>query len=96
MIPTGMIRDLRRIEDVGPDGQFMDSEHTYRHFREDWYPELLDRRTYDNWAAAGATTLQERARQKVNKILASHEAPRLAEAIEEGVKAVTVRAAAAL
>jgi trimethylamine--corrinoid protein Co-methyltransferase len=79
---------LGLMDEVGPDGQFIDTDHTCRHFREDWYPELMDRQTYENWAAAGAKTLQERAREKVNKILENHTPPRLPAEIEQKVKAV--------
>lgn len=86
---------LELIEEIGPDGQFMDTEHTYRHFREDWYPQLIDRETYENWVAKGAKTLRERANQKVIEILESHKPYRLREEIEPAVKAITRRAAKA-
>ncbi len=86
---------LGLIEEIGPDGQFMDTEHTYRHFREDWYPELMDRRTYEDWVGKGAKTLRERANQKVAEILESHSPPRMPEEIEQRVKAVTRKAAEA-
>lgn len=86
---------LDLIEEIGPDGQFMDTEHTYRHFREDWYPQLIDRWTYEDWAAKGAKRLNERAKEKVTEILKSHEPHRLPEEIEEQVKAVTRKAAKA-
>lgn len=83
---------LELTEEIGPDGQFMDTEHTYRHFREDWYPELMDRRTYEDWAAKGANTLRERANQTVAEILESHKPPSLPADIEKGVKAITRKA----
>ncbi|MDI7275013.1 MAG: trimethylamine methyltransferase family protein [Anaerolineae bacterium] len=84
---------LDLMEQIGPDRQFIDTDHTYRHFREDWYPELMDRRTFENWEAAGSKTLEERAREKVNEILESHEAPRLSGEIEQRIMAVVDRAA---
>ena len=59
------------IEKAGDDGEFMASEHTARHCREDWYPELLDRGDYDTWVAAGAKTLRKKARAKVDELLAA-------------------------
>jgi trimethylamine--corrinoid protein Co-methyltransferase len=60
------------IDEVGPEGTFLDAEHTVSYVREEWRPELIDRRSYERWAEDGATSLQERARRKVRKILEEH------------------------
>ena len=52
---------LDLIDEIGPDGQFLQSEHTLKHFRERWYPGLFDRNNYEGWLAKGAKTLGERA-----------------------------------
>lgn len=62
---------LDLIEEVGDAGEFIASEHTVRHCREDWYPELLDRGDYETWVAAGSQTLREKAKAKVDEILAA-------------------------
>jgi trimethylamine--corrinoid protein Co-methyltransferase len=41
------------IHEIGPDGQYLNSEHTLKHFRNRWYPSLIDRQNYDNWLAQG-------------------------------------------
>ena len=51
---------------------FLQAEHTLRHYKEDHYPELLDRQNYDAWQAQGATTLRDRARRRVDEILEDH------------------------
>jgi trimethylamine--corrinoid protein Co-methyltransferase len=68
---------LDLIHEIGPDGHFVETRHTLRHVREDWRPTLLDRSNYQRWAAAGATTLQQRAKPKVLEIIENHRAPRL-------------------
>ena len=60
------------IDGIGPDGDFVGSPHTRRHFREDWYPQLFERRNYDGWKKAGGTTLGQRAQQKALDILKTH------------------------
>ncbi len=60
------------IDEVGPGLDFLNTKHTRRHFKEDWYPSLFDRNNYDNWLAAGAKTLRQRARERVEQILADH------------------------
>jgi trimethylamine--corrinoid protein Co-methyltransferase len=57
------------IDDVGPDGHFIDCDHTFRHFRKDWYPNLIDRQNYEGWLASGSKTLNDRANEKVDEIL---------------------------
>jgi trimethylamine--corrinoid protein Co-methyltransferase len=60
------------IDEVGLDDDFLAADHTHDHFREDWYPDLFDRQNHEAWTAAGATTLRQRARDKVEKLVASH------------------------
>ena len=43
------------------------------HYREDWYPALLDRNNYGTWQAQGATTLRDRASRKVDELLKAHQ-----------------------
>ena len=61
------------IDRVGPGGNFLVEAHTLKHFRqEQWFPDLVDRRTYENWTKAGAKTMGQRAKEKVKKILDEH------------------------
>jgi len=83
---------LDLIHEVGPDGNFLETGHTLRHCREDWLPNLLDRRDYNNWVAAGATTLQERANQRVREILETHRPKPLPDEVQRQVKAITQHA----
>jgi trimethylamine--corrinoid protein Co-methyltransferase len=83
---------LDLIDQVGPDGNFLDSEHTLKHVRQEWRPRLIDRRNYQRWAERGATTLQQRANQKVRQILETHRAEPLPEDVAAAVWAVVRRA----
>jgi trimethylamine--corrinoid protein Co-methyltransferase len=80
------------IDEVGPDGQFLDSKHTLTHFRDRWYPSLMDRDNYDGWQARGGMTLQERAAERVEEILAEHKTEPLDEEIAQAVHAIVERA----
>ncbi len=64
---------LDLIDQIGPAGDYLSSEHTLKHYREDWYPKLFDRRNYDEWKRLGGTTLRQRAHAKALKLLASHQ-----------------------
>lgn len=58
------------INAVGPGGHFMTQQHTLDHMRKEvWQPELFFKDSYDAWASAGKTTLEERADRKVAEIL---------------------------
>ena len=35
---------LEVITEKGPEGQYLDTEHTRKHFRERWYPDLFERK----------------------------------------------------
>jgi trimethylamine---corrinoid protein Co-methyltransferase len=65
------------IDQVGPGGHYLGEDHTFRHFRENWFPKLFDRTSYDNWQSNGATTLGQRAREKALDILETYRPPTL-------------------
>ncbi len=74
---------LDLIHATGPDGHFLESEHTLRHVRELWTPALFDRFDFKTWSAMGSQTLQQKANQMVLKIIAGHRA----EPLPQGVRA---------
>ncbi|WP_027366121.1 trimethylamine methyltransferase family protein [Desulfotruncus alcoholivorax] len=75
---------VEAVKRVGPGGNFLGDEHTARHFRETWQPDLSDFNSYDAWAAAGAKSMGQRAREKARQIMATHQpVPVSAEAEQE-------------
>jgi len=82
---------LDLIDEVGPDGQFLDTEHTLNHFRERWYPKLFDRNNYDGWLAKGGKTLGERAAERVASILTEHKPEPLPDDVAQAVHAIVER-----
>jgi trimethylamine--corrinoid protein Co-methyltransferase len=81
---------LDAIREAGWKGNFLGHPHTRRHVRStQWRPDLICRLGHERWRAEGSTTLLDRARQKLEEILAEHRAPPLppeqAEAIQEVV-----------
>jgi trimethylamine--corrinoid protein Co-methyltransferase len=62
------------IEKVGPGGNFLSEDHTYKNFKSEMFmPELIDRNVYANWKSAGAKTLETRVNEKVRQILSAYE-----------------------
>jgi trimethylamine--corrinoid protein Co-methyltransferase len=82
---------LDLIDEIGPDGQFLDTEHTLAHFRERWYPGVFERGNYDQWQAAGGKSLGERAAERVEEILAEHQPEPLPEAAAQAIRAIVRR-----
>ena len=61
------------IREVGPQGDFISTQHTFDFFRkEHWQPHLCNRRTLDDWMASGEKTWAEKAIEKTKDILADH------------------------
>jgi trimethylamine---corrinoid protein Co-methyltransferase len=79
---------LDLIDQIGPDGDFLSSEHTLEHYRKDWYPKLFDRSHYDTWQRRGGKTLRERARDKALKILETHQPEPLPVDVQQQVDAI--------
>jgi trimethylamine--corrinoid protein Co-methyltransferase len=85
---------LDLIDSLGPDGSFLETQHTIDHYRDRWYPSLIDRLSHSAWLARGGATLGERAAAQVDRVLATHQAPPLPEAAEQAISAILQRAAA--
>ncbi len=75
------------IKKVGPGGQFLDTEHTLRHFRSEFYqPGLSDRDNFENWKAKGSPQTMESANKMWKKILEDYEAPELPPDIDKDLQ----------
>jgi trimethylamine--corrinoid protein Co-methyltransferase len=80
------------IHDVGPGGEFLTSEHTLNHFKEDWFPKLFDRGSYETWERDGKKTLSQRANERVKRILENHTPEPLPGSAKEKMADVIARA----
>jgi trimethylamine--corrinoid protein Co-methyltransferase len=83
---------LAEIHAAGPDGEHLGTDHTLRHHRERYYPDLLDWSLRENWEASGAPTLADRARDKVRLLLADHEPEPLPAAVRSQLRAIVEHA----
>jgi trimethylamine--corrinoid protein Co-methyltransferase len=81
------------IHAAGPKNEFLQSAHTRAHFREDWYPGLIERRRWESWTAAGGQTFRERAQAKALKLLDTHQPEPLPEDVARAIQGVIDRAA---
>jgi trimethylamine--corrinoid protein Co-methyltransferase len=82
------------IRRVGPGGHFLGDKHTFKHFRENWQPDISDRNTYETWLANGGTTMGQRAKAKVKRLLETHRPEALSDEVNAQIDAIVARAEA--
>ena len=83
---------VETIKRVGPGGHFLQDDHTLNHFRDNWQPDITDRRTHETWAADGATTMEQRAKAKIKHILDTHEPQSLTPEVDKAIDDILKRA----
>jgi trimethylamine--corrinoid protein Co-methyltransferase len=61
------------IMDTGPDGNFLDSDHTLHFFREELFdPGISNRMKYERWVEDGSLPVHSRAGKAAAKVLNDH------------------------
>jgi len=79
------------VDELGPEGDYLSHEHTYKHFRKPYYSKLADKRQYDDWLDQGGTTMEARAAEQVNAILESHTVTPLPDKVQKELKKIIAR-----
>ncbi len=75
------------IREVGPGGEFISHEHTYRHFRGELSQyKLFDKQTRDNWEAQGGKELLEKAYEEAQQIIKTYKPYPLLEGAEGKIR----------
>jgi trimethylamine--corrinoid protein Co-methyltransferase len=82
---------LDAIDEVGPTGSFLQHAHTMRHYKAPFYSTMFDKGPYSQWEKNGRLTLEDKAAQAVDRILATHTAESLPEEVQEKIKAIVKR-----
>jgi trimethylamine--corrinoid protein Co-methyltransferase len=63
---------------VGPGGEYLTNEHTFRNFRSEFYQPIIDERSnYGAWQRSGAQPMERRANLKWKEILENYVEPDL-------------------
>jgi trimethylamine--corrinoid protein Co-methyltransferase len=77
------------INDVGPNGHYLREPHTRRYYKNEfWYPNLCDRRNFEEWEMMGRKSMRDRTVARVRDILASHEASPIKPETEDVIQEV--------
>ncbi len=79
---------VEAIAAVGPAGDFLTEDHTIAHMRRLWQPRTFERRTWEEWDAAGRPDAAGRARERVRSLLASHAPLPLADGVAAELDAI--------
>lgn len=62
------------IERAGPAGEFITSQHTYQHFKQNWVPTLINRMRYSEWKSkAQSMSMGDQIKKKTRTILEQHQ-----------------------
>ena len=73
---------------VATNGNFLGAKTTARHFRRDFYPDLIDRQNFDAWHRDGGLSIRERACTRVDELLAEPAQTTLSPEQEAAVQAI--------
>jgi hypothetical protein len=79
------------VEELGPTGSYLDHEHTLRHFRDPYYSKLADKNQYAVWQKRGGKTMEQRAAEMVDSILAEHQTEPLPEKVQQTLQEIVAR-----
>lgn len=76
------------IKEVGPQGEFLTSEHTVDHFKTEFYqPILSDRLTPNAWESAGSLRAEDRANMRWKQMLQEYVEPTLPADVDTALQA---------
>jgi trimethylamine--corrinoid protein Co-methyltransferase len=82
---------LDAIDEVGPTGSFLQHAHTMRHYKAPFYSTMFDKGPYSQWEKNGRLTLEDKAAQAVDRILATHTVESLPDEVQEKIRAIVKR-----
>jgi trimethylamine--corrinoid protein Co-methyltransferase len=80
------------IDEVGPGGEFVTTDHTLKHFKKCWYPRVFDRMSHQSWVEAGRPIAVETARDLARQAVAEHRPEPLPAATLETLREIVAAA----
>ncbi len=83
---------LAAIRDVGPGGHYLGHPHTQANFQRAFFiPKLFDNNSIEQWNAAGAKDIKQRALEHARHLLEEYQEPAMDPAINEELRAYIAR-----
>jgi trimethylamine--corrinoid protein Co-methyltransferase len=69
---------LNLIDQVGPGGTFLDTDHTFQHFRKEfWFPKMCARGSFQAWQEQGSRNMADRLNAQARRIMTEHQPQKL-------------------
>jgi len=87
--PETLCLDL--IDAIGPGGNFLQHEHTLRHFKDMFIPRLFDRTHFEALAKEFIVDAGQRAQQRAIEIIESHKPEAISPGARQDLAEVTKR-----
>lgn len=85
------------IDAVQPGGTYLGEEHTLKYFRKEfWWPTIMSRARIKDWTEAGSKSLGQRATEKTQSILQTHQPEKLSDDVLAKLREIIEKAEAAL
>ena len=84
------------IKEIGVGKDFLSHASTYKHMRTQSQPKLIDRRMREDWQAAGATDIYQRALEEARYILENHKPDPLPDDVMAAIRSIVEEAEAEL
>jgi len=84
------------IKEIGIGKDFLSHASTYKHMRTQSQPKLIDRRIREDWQAAGATDIYQRALEEARYILENHKPDPLPDDVLAAIRSIVEEAEAEL
>ena len=79
---------LDLIAELGPDGDFLTTDHTLKHYAERWYPTSFERANYQTWAERGEKAFSDRAQEQIEEHLTTHSPEALSAEVKRALKKI--------
>jgi trimethylamine--corrinoid protein Co-methyltransferase len=77
------------IKEVGPGGNFLSTQHTFKHFKKElWHSDLFDHDNWEKWAGKGSKTIRDKALETVCAMLEQDVSPLLTDQQEQDIDTV--------
>ncbi len=79
---------LEIIDQIGPGGDFLSTDHTFDHFRSFWQPILFSRQRVEEWEADDSPRLGDRLKEKTVQIIQDHQPQPLPDSVKSEIQQI--------
>jgi trimethylamine--corrinoid protein Co-methyltransferase len=81
------------IKEVGPGGNYLNNQHTFKHFKTElWHSDLFDHDNWESWASKGSKTIRDKALGKVCEMVEQEYTPILSPEQEADIDKIVEKA----